>query len=136
MNKIVKYYFSDCQMCKLLLGGGFGMSLYALLFPTIGTTAIVVSIIGAAIFQPNANGKLMKSVFGNESKGGLNNIWILTIYLLVFLTVIILAYILEIYENNKDYYYMWIGISSLIYFFSVFYLFLRFLSRRNKQGDS
>lgn len=112
------------------------MSLYALLFPTIGTTAIVVSIIGAAIFQPNANGKLMKSVFGNESKGGLNNIWILTIYLLVFLTVIILAYILEIYENNKDYYYMWIGISSLIYFLSVFYLFLRFLSRRNKLGDS
>lgn len=121
-------------MFEFLLGSGFGMSLFALLFSTIGTFAIAVGIIAAVIFQPN--GKLMKSIFESESEGGLTNLWILLIYLLVFLTVIILVYVFEIYEQNKDFYYMWVGISSLIYFMSVFYLLLRFLSRKNKQGDS
>lgn len=121
-------------MFEFLLGSGFGMSLFALLFSTIGTFAIAVGIIAAVTFQPN--GKLMKSIFESESEGGLTNLWILLIYLLVFLTVIILVYVFEIYEQNKDFYYMWVGISSLIYFMNVFYLLLRFLSRKNKQGDS
>ena len=78
-------------MFEFLLGSGFGMSLFALLFPTIGTFAIAVGFIAAVIFQPN--GKLMKSIFESESEGGLTNLWILLIYLLVFLTVIILVYV-------------------------------------------
>lgn len=82
-------------MFEFLLGSGFGLSLFALLFPTIGTFAIAVSIIAAIIFPSNANGKLMKSIFGSESEGRLTNLWILLIYWPVFLTVIILVYVFD-----------------------------------------
>lgn len=121
---------------KLLLGVGLGMTLNELLYPTIGTKAMYVCAICAAILQPDYNVNLMNTIFGKESERKLNNTWILVAYLLIYLIVLIVPFILEVYENNKDYYYIWTGISSLIYFLSVSCLFIRFLSRRNKLRNS
>ncbi len=135
MNKFIEFSFSDRRLLNFLLGIGFTGSLFVVLFPVLGTTAIWLSTICSVIITPNPDTNLMKRALGDKP-GNMRNMWIFIIYPLVYTAILMLVFVFEIYEKNKEYYYIWVCVLSMIYFMSVFYLCLYLISRRNKSEDS
>lgn len=135
MNKFIQFEFSDRRLINFLICLGFGGSLNVVLFPVLGTTAIWLSVVCSVIITPNPDTNLMKRVFGDKP-GNVRNMWIFIIYPLVYTAILMLVFVFEIYEKNKEYYYIWVCVLSMIYFMSVFYLCLHLISKRNKSEDS
>ena len=133
MNKIKEYFSADASYFSFLISNGIVLTLFSLLFPILESVKLIpITIICGICLKPNPLGRLMKSVFMNKPVQGFNYVLYFVISVLGYLVITILPFILELYPQNMDYYYIWVGCASILYFVSLFYLFLHYLSCREK----